>query len=375
MQLTLNNNVEKIKELCNGKYTPLVINKPNSKIYALGDIHGDYSVAISMLILAEAISHKTPKYPLEPTATHCKCPKWEGGDSIIVQVGDQVDSCRYMENCNTLKSEFYIDRPYDILILNMFTELDEQAQKHGGRVISLLGNHELMNAQGIHKFVSKENFTYEQKIHRNDIMLPTTNPTMEHIGCSRVASVIVNDNLFVHAGIIDKIGDNLNLFSATPEKSRHNLENINQNIQLWLLGQIALPKVNDIINPGTIDNKKTDSIFWTRILGTLPANSSQKECMNHIGKVVKFLKIDNIIIGHTPQSFQFGLNSNNACASDNNEKSVNIWRIDNGSAQGFNIYDKIFIYKREKNKSRKPQVLEIKNGKFKVIIEKETKHQ
>lgn len=42
----------------------------------------------------------------------------------------------------------------DIKILELFTDLDEQAVKHGGRVISLLGNHEISNALGNMSYVS-----------------------------------------------------------------------------------------------------------------------------------------------------------------------------------------------------------------------------
>ena len=45
---------------------------------------------------------------------------------------------------------------FDLRILNYFTKLHEEAQKVGGAVYSIIGNHELMNVNGDMRYVSHE---------------------------------------------------------------------------------------------------------------------------------------------------------------------------------------------------------------------------
>src|SRR5204863_9287987 len=55
--------------------------------------------------------------------------------------------------CNHPKTT-YNDEGCDIEIMELFNDLSLQADKVGGCVISLLGNHELMNAMGQMYYVS-----------------------------------------------------------------------------------------------------------------------------------------------------------------------------------------------------------------------------
>ena len=49
------------------------------RIIVIGDIHGDMQMLIKCLEIARLID---------------KQKKWIGGETIVVQVGDQIDSCR-----------------------------------------------------------------------------------------------------------------------------------------------------------------------------------------------------------------------------------------------------------------------------------------
>ncbi|KAI5478940.1 hypothetical protein MNV49_004461 [Pseudohyphozyma bogoriensis] len=94
------------------------------RIVAVGDIHGDLSHLTKILRMAHLIDLKG---------------LWIGGDTILVQTGDIVD------------------RGKDTIALYRFMDgLRPQAEKAGGGVVSLLGNHEIMNALGDWRYVTKE---------------------------------------------------------------------------------------------------------------------------------------------------------------------------------------------------------------------------
>ncbi|BGP25899.1 serine/threonine protein phosphatase [Rhodotorula toruloides] len=94
------------------------------RIVAMGDIHGDLPAATKILRRAEVIDLKG---------------QWTGGDTILVQTGDIVD------------------RGPDTIVLYRFLQsLRPQAERAGGAVASLLGNHEMMNCLGDYRYVTKE---------------------------------------------------------------------------------------------------------------------------------------------------------------------------------------------------------------------------
>ena len=284
--------------------------------------------------------------------------EWIGGKTHVVQVGDQIDRCRPNGNfmCNqpgTLKSEE--DENSDIKILKLFTDLHEQAVKVGGAVISLLGNHELLNAlgevqyvsfKGLKDFMKKykvEGIDFEDGIEARKHAFQPGNEYGRFLGCTRNATVIIGSNLFVHAGIIDTLAKELNF------KDYIDVEKVNILIKKWLLGLINTNKVNDLV-------RSQDSMFWTRVLGSIPNNMpmTYEDCMDNISKVLKIFRIDKMIIGHTPQSFMFSKDINGTC--DNK-----IWRVDNGSSKAFDKFDKNLTQYGERHHNRRHQYLEILN--------------
>ncbi len=138
----MNNNLKFFKEHCSGyNYVPTILAKV-PRIIAIGDIHGDYELCIKLLKIGKVIDNNLD---------------WIGEDTIVVQVGDQIDRCRpYNGKTCDLKETTMDDEHSDIKILKLFTKLDKMAQKNipPGKVISLLGNHELLNVQGYFNYVS-----------------------------------------------------------------------------------------------------------------------------------------------------------------------------------------------------------------------------
>ncbi len=93
------------------------------RIVAVGDIHGAFNGVREILRKVELIDQKD---------------RWVGGDAIMVQTGD------------------FLDRgPGATKVARLLMKLQEQAPQHGGEVIVLLGNHEVLNLLGDLRDVTK----------------------------------------------------------------------------------------------------------------------------------------------------------------------------------------------------------------------------
>lgn len=86
------------------------------RLVAVGDIHGDYDALVAILQEAGVIDSDR---------------RWVAGDTVLVQTGD------------------FLDRgPKVREIMDLLMTLEGQAEEQGGRVVVLLGNHEMMNLMG-----------------------------------------------------------------------------------------------------------------------------------------------------------------------------------------------------------------------------------
>jgi hypothetical protein len=171
------------------------------------------------------------------------------------------------------------------------------------------------------------------------------------LGCSRQSVAIIGSHLFVHAGIID------NLISYLEENNITDLNEININIKLWLL---SVNKVDDKLNVFLNDQKI--SPFWVRELGLLESNLSkdEKKC-ELIKKTIDFYQINDIIIGHTPQSFMNNTDINSTCGRK-------IWRVDNGSSHAFDNFDHELTKTGKSSRNRRCQVLKITDdSKYEIL--------
>ena len=65
-------------------------------------------------------------------------------DTIVVQVGDTIDSCR-PSNTNNCLDKIETETYGDLSVIEVIYLINKIAKPHGGQIISLLGNHEIMN--------------------------------------------------------------------------------------------------------------------------------------------------------------------------------------------------------------------------------------
>ncbi len=304
---------------------------PADRIIVIGDIHGDYNMLLKCLKLAKLIDNNL---------------NWIGGESIVVQVGDQIDSCRFTGNndnsyCNSMIMEN--DNPDDLNILYFMTRLHKKASKEGGAVYSLIGNHELLNTLGNLSYVSHNNIKSFDNYKTNTGVIIRDGYQARHfafspgndianfLGCTRKIALVIGSNLFVHGGIVPYIAN------------KYKIEDMNKLLTLFLLGEIDQPEYfSDLFISG-----KT-SPLWTRIFGMKVNN-----CDLLMTPLKEVYNVNKIYVGHTPQ-LKTGIHS---------QCNDSIWMTDVGLSHAFDKYKKT-----AGNNVKHVQVLEILNDSIINIL-------
>jgi Calcineurin-like phosphoesterase len=96
------------------------------RVVAVGDVHGD----------ADALAGILQRAGVTDAERH-----WSGGGTVFVQTGDLLDRGDHGRE-----------------VLDLMMALEKQAPRTGGRVIALLGNHEVMNLVGDLRYVTAAGF-------------------------------------------------------------------------------------------------------------------------------------------------------------------------------------------------------------------------
>lgn len=326
---------------------------PCKRIIVLGDIHGDLKMAIKMLRIGKVIN---------------KQHKWIGGDTIVVQVGDQVDRCRYSGVPCNQKDATDNDEGNDWYILQYFTRLHHLAQKDGGAVYSLIGNHELMNVNGDFRYVSHEGlnefkdykvpvkYTYsdDNVIRDGDNVIrdgeearrwafKPGNPVSDFLACTRQIALIIGSNLFVHAGVLPKIA------------KKYSVKTLNELMSLYLFDMLKdKSKYYDVFNAADV------SPLWNRTYGNMGLNKieDEKVCTDIMQPLKDIYQVDRIFVGHTPIM-------ENGMTSVCNKK---IWLTDFGASKAFDKFDKNLNKKRMERRLKIKQHRKIIKNKSGVKI-------
>ena len=100
--------------------------KPREAVVAIGDVHNDFDDFVAILRRTGLIDQQN---------------HWTGGKTRFVQVGDLLDRG---------------PKPREVMGLMM--SLEREAVQAGGQVVSLLGNHEMMNIMGDLRYVTPVNY-------------------------------------------------------------------------------------------------------------------------------------------------------------------------------------------------------------------------
>jgi len=275
--------------------------------------------------------------------------KWIGDDTHVVQVGDQIDRCRPYGNftCEKLETTKK-DEDSDLEIMLFYDSLDKIALFSGGRVFSLLGNHEIMNISGDMRYVSNKGRAEYSPEPKNTIVGLDNRTKIfntiisKKMTCTRSAILVIGDYIFVHGGIANKLAYSYKLLD------------INKIIRKYLYSMSYNSDIKQLLN-----SSKT-SPLWYRRLAYIPQDINNKkdpDCaiildpiMENINKTNKpTIQIRGMIIGHTPQFSIFGKGITTAC-------NDTIIRTDIGASMAF---DNIASNDSTIKKAREPQVVEI----------------
>jgi hypothetical protein len=333
-----------------------------NRIIVIGDIHGDIEMTVRTLKVAKLIKkefNSVKSLTLVNRVLNENLQIWDGGDTVVVQVGDQVDRCRLKDIPCDNPLATHNDEGNDWKILQFFTILHQQAQKVGGAIYSLMGNHELMNVMGDLRYVSHEGLKEfddytkpdgEKFVNGHEARkwaFQPGNPVSEFLACTRQMSIIIGSNLFVHAGIVPKIA------------KKYKIENLNKLMSLYLLNKLT----NSEDYADIFINSET-SPLWNRVYGSMGLEEQDHECENLLKPLETIYNVDKIFVGHTP-IMKKGISS--VC----NDK---VWLTDYGASKAFDKFDDEYnnVDKRHKTKYRSTvrnaHVLEIKNDSQMRII-------
>ena len=140
--------------------------KAAKQVFIIGDVHGEYHGFAAVLIHAKLINPEL---------------EWTGNKNVLVQIGDIIDRGYY---------PLQVDRLLDVL--------QDEAKKAGGKVIRLIGNHELELLKKNYYITSLPYFQIED--YRNKLVKQIKEGTLQ-------AAYYTNGFVITHAGICNNLYD------------------------------------------------------------------------------------------------------------------------------------------------------------------------
>jgi len=334
------------------KYDQIGMYPKVRRLIAVGDLHGDLRVTLIALRLAKVIPPNIFPYNVGEIS-------WCGGDTWVIQLGDQIDRCRpdnWKKNCIEDLNDVTEDEGNNMMIIQIFQKLDVMAKAQGGRVLGMLGNHELMNIDRDFRYVSPQEFLefvppnerskkytddgYPYGYYHRLKVFERGGNIAKHYAIQKKSITIIGKNLFVHGGLSHAL------------VSKYSIHELNQIVQKWLLkqGDERQDKIFDEVFRDDDDM----SPFWCRLYSEDDGygentEKGYNELLRIINSRNKLMEpLERIVVAHTPQFMD--------------DKYMNslygerLWRIDVGMSRAFGKHGDC-----GDNKYRQIQVLEILN--------------
>ena len=243
-QLNTNSTLQSLDQFLKQKSECLNIQSilpPSSRIIAIGDIHGDFDALLKALLKAGVIDRQG---------------NWIGDKTIVIQLGDVLDRggrSGSIDSTNQLE---------EVQIFYYLYRLNRKAKETGGGVISLIGNHELMNMLGDFRYASDNHVGGLGGVETRKNLLRPGGRLARKIACNSLGIIKVGDWVFVHGGLLpEHIHSMVSDQFDGGDTAKYAFDRINNLVRGILLGKISLTSINpeeeDILFG-------RDGIFWTR---------------------------------------------------------------------------------------------------------------
>ncbi|MCJ7458789.1 MAG: metallophosphoesterase [candidate division Zixibacteria bacterium] len=248
---------------------PYIINHV-PRILAISDIHGEYELLVKFLKESGVIDDS------------CQW-KWEDGHLVII--GDIFDRGDRVTEC-----------------LWFIRQLESEAERSGGDVHYLIGNHELMVLSGDTRYIHEKylkGIVNKTKIKYEDLF----SPEMELGRWLRSKNTVIkiNDIIFVHAGLSPPL--------------------INKNLSLADINNIVRGSI-DLRSNQLVFNELANFLFggkgpfWYRGYHYEMENSYLKASLSEVESILNYYKASAIVVGHTEIDQVLGLYGNRIIAID-----------------------------------------------------------
>ncbi len=229
------------------------------RIVAIGDIHADINAFRRALRTAGAIDARD---------------EWVGGTLTVVQLGDLIGRSND-------------ERP----VLDFLFDLQRRAQKAGGTVHALVGNHEVFGGRLDNQAVGLNPFDAWESVpglRLNDPRLGHLPPHARARGAAlmpggpyarQIAELPVvlklGQTVFVHGGVV-------------PRWARYGIYRFNREVRDWLRGETAEPDSAQGVDDG-------DRVMWTR---QFSSGVTSADCAE-LGESLKILGARRMVVAHT----------------------------------------------------------------------------
>ncbi|CAM9503449.1 unnamed protein product [Discosporangium mesarthrocarpum] len=312
------------------------------RLVVIGDVHGDIDAFRSCLRMANLVDLDD---------------RWSGGEAVLVQLGD------------------IFDRGDDDLVIEEWVHLlAGEAERAGGGLYSILGNHEarrqVLNAAGDHSMATRESFDPFAKLtlpksgaeqmerlkqvpewahHRILAMMPGS--PVAKLMASHAVCMKVGDSLFVHGGLLPVHLTGAGAMGGSGSKEDNEgggagggsgavraMERLNSAASKWLAGE----------GPALRLLFEQESPIWTRAYSSpdsrevgVQAWVQLREARKDI--VLRLTGTKRMFVGHTPQ--EMGINS---------AAGGQVWRVDTAMSQKM---------------GGRPEVLEMVGGEITILTE------
>ncbi|RID51778.1 hypothetical protein BRARA_H02420 [Brassica rapa] len=263
--------------------------KPD-RLVAIGDLHGDLEKSKQAFKLAGLIDSSD---------------RWTGGSTMVVQVGDVLD-----RGGDELKILYFLER------------LKREAERNGGKIVTMNGNHEIMNVEGDFRYVTEKGLEevqvwldwyclgnemkslcqglenvkdpYEgiptcfprakpecfQGIRARIAALRPEGPVAKRFLSKNQTVAVVGDSVFVHGGLL-------------AEHIEYGLERINEEVRGWIGGGGGGGRYAPVYCRGG------NSVVWLRKFSDERPHKCDCSALEHALSTIPGVK--RMIMGHTIQ--------------------------------------------------------------------------